>query len=376
MTSIRIEPYTEDLIPSVKDFNARLLEGGVDSQFPEQTNARWLLGTNNDLYEEHFIALENSTVRGAYTLKHRRFWLKENIEDVPDYRGPISEGRINSTYGAVGIQLLKDALRREPLLYGYGGSGRMQKFFQAMNWKRFPIPLFLKVLHPFKFLRNIEHLRQNRFIKLLFDLFAFSGLGWVFLKTIFMVWSKIRKKREVGSSTSVRKINKFPEETDRLWEKGKYRYSMVAVRDSTSLNALYPPKEEFIKLKISQGNKFIGWVVLLDSRLSSNRHYGDMRVASIIDCFSHVKNTSKVVKGAESFLRELGVDIIISRQTHNDWQNSFKAEGFIPVPTSNTFLAISNKLNSLLQPHDNYKDRIHITAVDGDGPKHNLYRGF
>ncbi len=56
------------------------------------------------------------------------------------------------------------------------------RFLKAAGWQMFPVPFFFSIVRPFRFLRNIVHLRRSWPRRLVLDAAAFSGAGWAAVK--------------------------------------------------------------------------------------------------------------------------------------------------------------------------------------------------
>ena len=179
-------------------------------------------------------------MRGGYILKHQKFSFNGKIISIADYQQPLSEGIIDKNYNFVGIQLLIDALKRQPLLLAMGMGGYSEplpKMLKALHWKMYSVPFYFKVIRPFNFLREITFLRKSKFRRVLMDLLAITGIGWISIK----LFQTILKKRDSEkNSISVEIVNDFSDWADKLWNISKSVYSMIAVRDSVTLNILYP----------------------------------------------------------------------------------------------------------------------------------------
>lgn len=370
--SIEIKPYTEDVIGAVKHFNLRIREGGLQWRFPESHISEELpkIG-NRKIYREYFLALENdSIVRGGYILKHQDFSFKGKIINVGGYQLPMSEVIINKRYSVVGKQLLMHALKKQPLLYALGMGGfeqRLPRRLKAAGWSLCLVPFFFKINHPFRFFRNIIYLRKTRLKSLLLDLLAITGLGWMVIK---LLQALRQKKRLRDDSWSVEEVDNFSGWADDLWNECKDKFSMIAVRDSITLNILYPQSSKrFIRLKILQDHKVAGWAVVLNTQMSNHKQFGNMRVGSIADCLALPEDTFKVVALATMFLEKAGVDIIVSNQSHTSWCSGLKDAGFISGP-SNFIFAASRGLAQMLDPLELNKSNIHLNRGDGSGPIH------
>src|SRR6266446_6284176 len=117
-SAIVIRPFTEDLIPAVRDFNSRL--DGADAprefRFPECHISTWLPKTDHRrIYEEHFALLEKETVRGCYIFKHQDFSFHGVVRSIGFWHWPISEGMVNNKYFWVAPRMLETGLKAEPL---------------------------------------------------------------------------------------------------------------------------------------------------------------------------------------------------------------------------------------------------------------------
>jgi hypothetical protein len=125
---VKLQPFTADLVPAVQKFNARLRAGGADPEllFPESPAK--LQGSNCAIVEEPFLLMEEEegVVRGGFILKHQDFWLGSDAASVAHFRLPLSEGIVNRKFAGVGLQLVRQALSRQPLLFALGMGGRQQ----------------------------------------------------------------------------------------------------------------------------------------------------------------------------------------------------------------------------------------------------------
>lgn len=127
--TIDIRPYTEAHVKEVKAFNRRLAERGVAFQFPESPVPRWLPRQPGvPVYQEYFVALEGDTVHGTYGLKPQAFWIQGKSVMLSSVQLPISEGIVDPRYKGIGIQLLRDAMARQSLMFGLGGGGSTGRF--------------------------------------------------------------------------------------------------------------------------------------------------------------------------------------------------------------------------------------------------------
>jgi hypothetical protein len=366
--ALTLEPFAESHSEPVRAFNRRLATAGSSFQFPEGPVPAWLPPTPGvSVRQEYFVVREDSQVRGGYILKPQLFQVGDTVRTVADYRLPISEGIVDGKYAMVGMLTLKDALRRQPLLYGLGmGSPRepVARMLQIFKWRMVPCPFFFFAVRPARFLRGIAFLRLTPLRRILLDLLATSGLGWLALR--LAQWRESRGGSAASCSWTVEE--QFSTWCDDLWERSKPAYSLAAVRTREVLDALYPAEGgRFLRLKVIEAGTAVGWAVVLDTPMQDHRQFGDLRVGSVVDCLALPGREQAVVSTATRFLEERGVDLVVTNQLHRDWCAAFQANGFLSGP-SNFYFAVCPALATLLAPFDPNLERVHMTRGDGDGP--------
>jgi len=371
---IVIQPYREVHEAAVREFNQRLTGTGAsqDLVFFTKSQPQWLpKAEGSNLYQEFFVALEGSSVRGGYAMKYQDFSFANGETClIGYYHHPVSEGIVNSSYATVGAMLLKDAMNRSSLLYclGMGGYDRpLPKMLIRLGWSHFAVPFYFHVVHPSRFLRHIEAARTSLPRKIAMDLAAFSGLGWAGIKAA-------QGLKKLGSpqhkEITADRFEAFEEWADPLWERAKRHYTMTAVRDCRNLQRLYPASEaHLIRVRVRRGPQDLGWAVVAERRKGDK--YGDLRVGSIVDCWAEPENAAFVMRAATEVLSDLGMDLIVSNQSHATWAQALEHSGFLSSD-SNFILAAGKKLSGLLEPFAEQRPRVHFTRADGDGLPRNF----
>jgi hypothetical protein len=372
--AIVIQPYRPEHERGVKEFNERLRAGGAgeDLVFYERAEPRWFPATNNSsLYNEFFLALDAGTVRGAYALKRQTFSFADgSIRTVGYYHHPISEGVVNKAQAIVGSLLLRDAMQRSPLLYclGMGGYERpLPKMLLRLGWSHYLAPFYFRVVHPARFLREMQALRTSPMRRFVMDFGAYSGAAWA-ASRVFHLFNRFWAPRDAGCQVDI--VDEFGPWADVLWQRSKGTYAMSAVRDSITLRTLYPASDRhFTRLRVRRNGTDIGWTVVGEK--CTDRKYGSMRVGSIVDCWASPEDTLPIIRAATEALERARVDLIVSNQSHKNWCAALGAAGFLKAQ-SNFIFAASKKLAELLQPLEQTKSRIHLTRADGDGLPRNF----
>lgn len=364
-----IARYAEQHVQEVRAFNERLRLGGSPFQFgavPSRNEA--FVGTANEIRSEHFLALdENGAVRGAYTLVFQRFSLGGAAEQVGFLQIPISEGSVNPAFGAVGLLLLKDALRRSPLLFGLGMGGidrPLPKLFRALGFLVCEVPFFFQVVRPRAFLRNATALRNRKYLRGVSQVAATTGAG----DLAFGVVNAVRRLYAIPRrSLRVDLVAQFEGATDEIWKAAAADYSCISIRDRETLNFLYPTRDSrYHRLLVYESNQAAGWVLVTDSEMHGHNHFGDMRVGAIVNCLAYAGCENAVIGAASYYLRDRGVDLIVSNQLHPAWGRSLDRAGYLKYK-SNFVFAASPVLTKKVKAHDSALERIHMNRGDGDG---------
>jgi len=371
---IEIVPYTAEWEPAVRSFNQRLTgqTGPIMFQFSERHVTPWIVppGDGRRLYTEAFLAIEDGTaVRGGYNIKTQDFQVDRQVLSIGNLGLPLSEGIVDPRYGFLGVQLIRDAVRRQPLLYclGMGGmENALPRLLRSFKWAVFPVPFLFRFSRPGRCLRQIPRLRSTPVRRLACDVLAGTGAAWLGAKLARVVMSRRGPRAERCGSESVAHFESW---TDETWAAGRADYLFSAVRDSTTMEALYggPGGPNFHILKMTRRDKLIGWALVGDTKMKGHRHFGDLRVGSLIDGFARNEDVPAVIAEATRFLERRGVDLIVSNQCHKAWLDGLKSSGFMNGP-SNFVLALSKNLAALVAPWETKNPGYHFNRGDGDGP--------
>ncbi|MGA2967263.1 MAG: hypothetical protein ABSD64_13720 [Terriglobales bacterium] len=363
--------YEERHVPEVRAFNERLRVGGSPFQYqglPSRGNA--LTGTENEIRTEHFLVLDKGeVVRGAFTLVSQRFLIGGAVEQVTFLQFPLSEGSVNPAFAAVGLVLIKDALRRAPVQFslGMGGIDRpLPQFYKrAFGFLVCEVPFFFQVLRPRAFLRNAEALRSRAYLRGASRIAAATGASDV----AFGIVNAVRRLHAIPRrSLRVDEVAEFGTLTDEVWKAAGSNYSCLAIRDRETLNYLYPARDQrFHRLHVYENGHAAGWALVTDSQMRGHNHFGDMRLGAIVNCLAFPGCEDAVIGAASYYLRDRGVDLIVSNQLHPAWGRSLDRAGYLKYK-SNFVFAASPELTARIKAHDSALERVHLNRGDGDGP--------
>jgi hypothetical protein len=366
---MQVEAFTADRVAAVRDFNSRLAAAGAPWHFPEDPVPTWLPRTNHSpVFQEYFLLTQGEQVRGAYVLKHHPASLGGELVQVGSMYWPVSEGAIDRAYALVGRELVQDALRREPLVFCVGLEGDeapIARLLRALGWRLAVVPFHFKVLNGTRFLRELRYLRSTRLRRWALDLAAISGAGWVGAKLANYV---LTRRPDQALPVAVDIVDEFGAWADELWRECKAQYSFLSLRDSVSLNSVFPRgKPGFVRLMVTMHGRVVGLSVLRDARNPEHPSFGDLRLGTIADCLARPEHADAVIRASTSVLEQRGVDLVVSNQFHPAWRVALGQAGFLSGP-STCGLAVSGRLTDLLAGIDPGWKAVHVNRGDGDYP--------
>ncbi|MBV9179752.1 MAG: hypothetical protein JO356_00450 [Acidobacteria bacterium] len=364
-----IERFDEKHVSRVRAFNQRLRDGGSSFHFEENpTNIHGLTAATNEIRLEHFLVIDaEGNVRGAYTLIFQQFMIGGSPERVAFLQIPISEGSVNSAFSPVGVLLLKDALRRSPLLFalGMGGIERpLPRLLRALGFSVEQVPFFFLVIRPRPFLRNATALSRRPLLRVASRIAANTGIGDLAFNTIHALRGfRAAAKRKLR----VECAPEFGPSANTIWAAAVQHYSCISIRDTETLNYLYPTRDSrYHRLSVYDEDGLTGWAVVTDSQMRGHNHFGNMRVGTIANCLARPGREQEVILAATRYLRERPVDLIVSNQLHPNWIRALDHARYLSY-RSNFAFALSPALRSKIDLYDSALQRVHINRGDGDG---------
>jgi len=370
--AIKVVPYEPEHESAVAAFNQRMLEGNTGWGWYEIARDQWLPERENKrTWREHYLAIDDEgQVRGAYAHKPHEWQIRGERVLVADWQGPVSEGLLSPRYATLGLRLIREMLKRYPVLYSWGHGGHeaaMLQMIVKLGWLIHETPFCLKVLHPFRFLRGNAYLRGSRGNRIALDALAFSGLGWLGLKLLHGVLG-LRGRRD--RSVRVEVVDAFGPWADAVWERARNDYQALGVRDGATMNDLVPRDGRWprgIRLRVRRGETDLGWAVVLDNQLEDDPRFGNLRVGCVADCLARPEDADAVIDAATRFLRARGVDMIGSNQSHPAWIRAFARAGYVILENRRCF-AVSPAFQEALSPFETVSAGLHLTNMDGHGP--------
>jgi hypothetical protein len=366
---IHFEELSEAMRAAVEAFNRRLADGGSTARIaPAIDPAAASPILHQGVPQCRFLAVdETGAVRGAYTLKRQTFWIAGEVVSVCDLQYPVSEAVVNRRYSQIAARLMLDALKRHPMMYGLGMGGANEpvaRLFKAVGYTLTFVPFYFYIVRPFAFLRNIAHLRRTAAKRLLLDALAWTGLGSLAVHAHHL----LHGPKDLLKDTKSEVMDDFGSWTDVVWRDACDCYKVCSMRDAGTMQSMYPPGVPgLFRLKISLGARPVGWALLMNSALSNHRHFGNMRLGTIVDGFARPEHISLVIDTSRRWLEREGADLVVTNQMHKVWKACLRLSGFMSGP-SNFLFASSPALTKKFAEEKIDVSEIHINRSDGDGP--------
>jgi hypothetical protein len=367
--SVRIVPYTSRQADGARAFNARLTQAGAVSEFLLPESPPEGAGPNRAIRAVYYLALEDETVRGGFVLGDYPAWLNAAPITATVCIAPLSEGIIDPKYSMLSMQFVRFLRAHNP--YGFaGGMGSPDnpypRLLRAAGWTILPVPFFFLVCRAKRFLRHIAPLRRSQARRLIGGLAAWTGIG---AAGISAGHARGLLARGYRAELSIETVTEWGAWADELWQGARAYFSFAISRDRRTLQDLYPASEtRVIRFLVRRGERAVAWAAALDTQMRGDRYFGDLRVATILDCMGDPKNLIGAVGSVSAALREAGVDLIVSNQSHRLWRNAFRRNGFLEGPV-NYCLGISKPIADHVQSHGGLA-AIYFTRGDGDGRMH------
>ena len=370
-TTFSVVAQTWGEMDAVRAFNERMRAANAPSDFllPDQPNNSHTLGVPPQAIEwTKFVVVGNDDeVRGGFLLMIQPGWLNGDLVSVANYQGPLSEGIVDPRYGMVGMYMLRYVQKHWPLTFavGMGGADRpLPRLLQAAGWQMRPLPFLFHVVRASRVLRELRVLQERTPLRLVARAGAMTGAG-----AIGVAARQHRAWTSSFGTSDIRleRIERWDEWTDVVWRQTRESASFSVVRDRATLECLYPLDDpKYLAYLVRRRGEVAGWVVALDTQMHEHSHFGNLRVATVLDALALPDVAVPLASQLRRLLAGRGADLIVTNQSHEAWIDAFRRTGFLEGP-SNYLLATSPHLSAAIGDRS---PRIHVTRGDGDGRIH------
>jgi hypothetical protein len=366
---VEFTPLTASLIPACRAFNERL-RSHAEPPFllPEKASAKTSDLAPGGISSRHYVAVDQSgEVRGGVFLTEQPGWLQKQTIPLVNIQSPLSEGLVDRKFSGVGLQMLKFVTGRSPYAYAVGmGSDKnpLPRLLQAAGWWVKPVPFEFAVISASRFLSEIGpvHAGNRKWL-------ATAGAAFGLASVALRAW-RLAHPSPPLQHYSLELATSWPNGTDAIWERCRADLSFSLVRDERTLAHLYPDTQRRLKrFVLHSAGEIVGWSVALVTRMEHNSYFGDLVVGTILDGLATKEHLRPLLALTQNAIRDLGAEVILTNQTHSQWQAESRKLGFFSR-SSNYLLAVSTQVADALRSEAGALDRMHVNRGDGDGRIH------
>lgn len=378
---IAIVPHEKSHEEKVLAFNARLHEKGSPWGFYVDSAPPWILrkppGEGRQAqktWREYHLAIEDgAVVRGGYALKPHEWWVDGKPVLITDWQGPVSEGVVDPRFGPLGLRMMRDMLKKYPLLYSWGHGGHdepMLQMLKKMGWTTLATPFLLRVVNPHAFLRKTPYLRTTVERRVALDALAWTGVGSIGITALHKA---MRLRSGKLFRPEYEEVDSFGAWADEIWEQSRGEYSAIACRDAATMNALLPSDPEptewshVTRLEVLSRGRPIGWAAVTLKKNEGDQRFGDLVVGTVVDALGKPDDAARIVAAGFRYLRNAGADLVFANHSDPRWQHAYEQNGFLAL-ANRRLLAMSPELEKRFAPLDVTAERLFLTNMDGHGP--------
>lgn len=315
--------------------NERLRRGGVEWPVWDEGPPT---PPGDPISERVFVAEMDDEVRGAVWLREQEFRLRGETLTAGWAKYPVAESLVDPAFGGVPGALILKLQREQPRLMalGMGGlNGSFAKLLRSMRWVGYDVPFLVRFNHPFRVLRSLRAARATRGRRVLSDLLAATGAGW-------LGWRALETAQRFGhrpDAVEVEVVESFGPWADALWERHAAAYAFIGRRDARMLNRVYPASMPVTRLRLRRRDADVGWVCVVerDLRAKPDTAFGPLRVGLIADAMGAPEDALALVAAADRFLEAREVDLTFTNQSHSAWCDAFRRRGYLHGPSQFAF---------------------------------------
>jgi hypothetical protein len=359
---IAIQPFEPRYRDAVIAFNARMRDAQAPTDFvlPQDPKPIVRVGAVATI---HYVAVsQDEQVRGGMICREYPALVAGRPERVVNISSPLSEGIVNPAFAFVGPSLIKFAVARHPHVFVVGmgrADNPLPRMLKAIGWSAAAVPFYFRLLRAGRCVRNLYPLRTSLARRVAAR--VASGTGVAALGSLVA---------HRPSTCAVRTAARFETEpvaswdhaADAVWESFASELSFGVERARSVLPFLYPLRGDGPRAWLLKQNGIVsGWFGMLMTRMSGNKYFGDLAVATLTDCVGSESAIQAAMVLATHEATALGADILVTNQQHIHAREACLSAGWRPGP-SNFLIATSRSLSPAGQG-----DRSYVTRTDGDG---------
>lgn len=362
---MQVRRYSPGDAEPIARLNDRLQAAGItNAVYPEGAEQQ----REGMVRERLFVAVDDGEVRGAVWLREQWFRVRGSDVQCGWLKYPVAESLIDPRFSGVPAALVRQCLREQPRLFALGLGGHdmaLPRMLKALRWTGVTVPMLVQVFRPARCLRHLTALRRTRVRRVVADVLAGSGVGWLGLQAL-RLRTRIRDPRSSASGVVVECVERLGPWAHDLWLRTRDAYDFIAQRDPATVDAMLPHSPDVQRLRVRSGNEDLGWACVLRHDFShgdEDRNFGPLTVGLIADALAMPGHADVVMRAARDFLASTQVDVVFSNHLHPSWIAALRRIGFIEGPSNFAFYRSPATSSLLLDESSAYVNR-----GDCDGP--------
>ena len=352
-------------VEAAKAFNARMAAANAPADFVAECVNPVAAGAS--IAKRQYVVVDGQDVRGGVLKVEYPAWLNGSPVPATNYQSPISEGIIDKKYSLTAMVLVKfmQQAGSRSFIVGMGDAKNpLPRLLRAGGWSVEPVPFFFRVCRPNRFLSELRLLKDDPKRRVLAKVAVATGAGWLGMQAL---QSRGILVRAASRSCCIRPAAEWGLWADVLWERFRNNCSFGVVRDRRTLTELYPVSDgRLLRFLMERAGQAVGWAACFNSQMNGHAIFGNLRVATILDCIAEPEHAPSLIALVARALHSAGADLVVSNQTHRCWRDALQRCGF-QTSKSNYLLAMSP---TLAQDVAAARASIHVTRGDGDGRIH------
>jgi hypothetical protein len=359
---IQFLPFSEDNVDAARAFNRRIERAGqAPFLLPEKLEPPAKSGA---IRMQQYLAMDGGEVRGGYLLVEYPAVLSGEQVTVANIQSPISESIADGRFAMLPLQMVKQFLKSNPRCFvvGMGDQGNpLPRLLRASGWSLESVPFFFRIHRVSRFLAGIPVLQSPWWKRAGALTAAYSGAG-----ALGGRWLQ-RSRVQLPKGVSIRRENTWGDWAQEVWTGFAPALRFGVRRDLDVLRELYPAGDPRLVIhRITGASGTLGWSASLVKAMENSPYFGNLQVASVLDCAALPGYFGTVATLVDRALGEEDVDLVITNQSLAEWKDAFTVAGFRSGP-SRFQIAISSALTGALSKSPVADGAVHITRGDGDG---------
>ena len=237
-----------------------------------------------------------------------------------------------------------------------GTDSKVFKLYEALHFDYWgAVPFYYLVVDGGKALRELAVFRRNQPVR-----YAAHAASLLYLPGKLLELRHHRSRVQAGDY-EILQWEFFPPEADDLWQSLYGRYGLIFERSVAYLNWRYD-SARYDRFGLYTKRKLLGWVVYKTTQMSENKHFGNMRVGTIVDILAdpwESTHATKLLSIAVERLVANGAHLIVANLSHKCFAAAAAEVGFQRGPSNYHF--VTKNLQSIPLPE------CHLTRGDSDG---------